>query len=174
MSKTEKTQPSGAGKEIEAGRPAPSSSPFEEVNRVFFDRWFENFFPRSWLRPLRMDWPSWAEMAAPLMTRMPKVDVIDRDNEVLVRAAVPGVEKDGLDVSVSDNTVTLKGETKHEEKEEKGDYYRSEISRGAFTRTIMLPDRVASEGARAEFENGVLELTLPKVEKAKRHTVKIE
>jgi hypothetical protein len=87
-----------------------------------------------------MDWPSWAEMGAPLTTRMPKVDVIDRDKEVFIRAEVPGVEKEGLEVTVSDNAVTIKGETKHEEKEEKSDYYRSEISHGTFSRTIALPD----------------------------------
>ena len=67
-----------------------------------------------------------------------------------------------------------KRKTKHEEKEEKGDYYRSEISRGAFSRTITLPDNVDSEGAKATFENGMLEMTLPKTGKARRHTITIE
>jgi HSP20 family protein len=93
---------------------------------------------------------------------------------VVVRAEVPGVEKDDLDISVSDNTVTIKGETRREEKEEKGDYYRSEISRGTFTRTVMLPGVVATDKAKAKFKDGVLELKLPKVEKTKRRTVKID
>jgi len=87
---------------------------------------------------------------------------------------VPGVKKDDLTVSVSDNVVTIKGETKREQKKEKGDYYHCEISRGAFTRSVALPHYVDSDRAKAAFENGVLELTLPKVEKAKRRTVKID
>jgi HSP20 family protein len=105
---------------------------------------------------------------------MPKVDVIDRDEEVVVRAEVPGVEKDDLEVSVSDNTVTIKGETKHEQKEEKGNYFRSEISRGSFTRTVTLPGVVDTDKAKASFKDGVLELTMPKGEKARRRTVKVD
>lgn len=155
--------------QLQRVEPTRVAAPFEDI-----DRWFENFFPRGWMRPFRTEWPTLGEMAAPFEGRMPKVDVIDRDDEVVVRAEVPGVEKDNLDVSVSDNTVTIKGESRHEEKEEKGDYYRCEISRGAFTRTVALPHYVDSEGAKAKFADGVLELTLPKVEKAKRRTVKID
>jgi HSP20 family protein len=170
MAKEQKKETSGSekGKEIELSRSAHALSPFTEM-----DRWFEGFFPR-WMRPFHMGWPSWGEFAVPFEGRMPKVDVIDRDDEVVVRAEVPGVEKDDLELSVSDNTVTIKGETKREEKEEKGDYYRSEISRGTFTRTVMLPGVVDADKARAEFKDGVLELTMPKVEKAKRRTVKID
>ena len=164
MAKEEKKESKGSetGKEMEVKRPARIVSPFEDM-----DRWFEGFFPRGWMRPSRMDWPRWGEMAAPFEGRMPKVDVIDHDEEVVVRAEVPGVEKDDLDVSISDNTVTIKGETRREEKEEKGDYYRCETSRGAFARTVMLPDYVDTEGAKAKFKDGVLELMLPKVEKAR-------
>ena len=93
---------------------------------------------------------------------------------MIVRAEVPGVRKDDLTVSVSDNVVTIKGETKREHKKEKGDYYHCEISQGSFTRSVDLPHYVDSDRAKAAFENGVLELTLPKVEKAKRRTVKID
>ena len=158
-----------AGKEIEVGCPARVLSPFDEM-----DRWFEQSFPRGWMRRFRRAWPSWDELAAPLEARMPNVDVIDRDEEVVVRAEVPGVGKDDLEVSVSDNTVTIKGETKHEEKEEKGDYYRSDISRGAFTRTVMLPGAVDADKASARFKDGVPELTLPKVEPARRRTIRID
>jgi HSP20 family protein len=156
-------------KEIQTARPARAISPFEEM-----DRWFEQFAPRGWMKPFHREWPSWGEMMAPLETRMPKVDVVDRDDEVLVRAEVPGVEKDDLDVSVSETAVTIKGETRHEEKEEKGDYYRRETTHGSFTRTVALPGTVNAERAKAKFKDGVLELTLPKVEKAKRRNVKID
>lgn len=169
MKAMEQTSRSGAGKGIQPLRPAHIPTPFEEA-----DRWFENFFPRGWLRPLRTEWPAWGEMAAPFQGRMPNVDVIDRDDEVIVRAEVPGVEKRDLDVSVADNVVTIRGEAQREEKEETGDYYCCEISQGAFVRTVALPESVDTEGAKATFQDGVLELTLPKVAKAKRRTLKID
>jgi len=171
MAKKEKKQTQGSemGKEIQTGQSTRARSPFGEM-----DRWFEHFYPRGWLRPSRMEWPSWGGLGTSFEGHVPKVDVIDRDDEVVVRAEVPGVEKDDLDVSVSDNSVTIKGETKREEKEEKGDYYHCEISRGTFARTVVLPGAVDPDKTKARFEDGVLELTLPKVEKAKRHTVKID
>jgi len=160
-------------KDVQATRSARAMSPYEEMDRIF-DRMFESFSPRGWMRPFQREWPSWGELAAPLEMKVPKVDVIDRDDEVIVRAEVPGVNKDDLDVSVSDNSVTIKGETKREEKEEKGNYYRRETSRGAFTRTVALPNYVKTEGCKAKFKDGILELTLPKLEKAKRRTITIE
>lgn len=68
----------------------------------------------------------------------------------------------------------IKGNTSHEEKEERDDYYRREISRGSFTRTLALPGDVDSSKAAAKFKDGVLELTLPKVETSKRRTIKVE
>ena len=161
------------GRDLEAIHPKRGLIPFEEMDRMF-DRWFENFFPRSLLRPFQREWPSWGEMTPAFESRIPKVDVIDRDEDVLVRAELPGVEKDDLDVTVSENSVTIKGETRREKKEEKGDYYRCEISRGSFSRTVALPDYVNTDDTKAKFKDGVLELTLPKVEKTKRRTVKIE
>jgi HSP20 family protein len=171
MAKHTKKQTRGSetGKEIQEARPARTLSPFEEM-----DRMFENYFPRGWMRPFHTEWPAWSKLAAPFEGRMPKVDVIDRDDEVVVRAEVPGVEKEDLDISVSDNSVTIKGKTRHEEKEEKGDYYRCEISQGSFARMVALPDYVDSDAAKAAFKDGVLELTLPKVEKAKRRSIKID
>ena len=132
------------------------------------DRMFDDFFGRRFLRPFGIE-RSFPE----LQTAMPSVDVIDRDDEVVVRAAVPGYKKEEIEISVSDTTLTIKGETKKEEKEEKGDYYRSEISQGAFARVISLPAQVDEEKAKASMKDGMLELTLPKVEKSKRHTISI-
>jgi len=165
----QKSKSSKPSKEIQTTRPTHALSPLEEM-----DRWFEHVYPRGWLRPFHMEWPSWGERAAPFEGRMPKVDVIDRDEDVVVRAEVPGVDKEDLDISITEHSVTIKGETKHEAKEEKGDYYCSEISRGAFVRTLALPGKVDADKAKAQFKDGVLELTLPKVEKAKRRTIKID
>jgi len=155
-------QGKGEGK-LQKVEPARAVTPFDEMERMF-----DNFFSRGWLRP------RWGEMMSAFEERMPRVDVIDREAEVVVRAEVPGVKKEDLDVSVSDNTVTIRGETSHEEKEEKGDYYRSEMSRGSFVRTVLLPSNVNAEQAKASFSDGVLQLTLPKVEKARKRNVKID
>jgi len=155
--------------QIQKAEPARPLSPFEAMDKLF-----ESHFPSSWMRPFRMEWPTWTEGMAPFEGKTPKVDVIDRDDEVLVKAELPGVDKKDVDISVTRNTVTIKGTTSHEEKEEKGDYYRCEMSRGAYQRTVMLPADVAEDKAKATFKDGVLELTLPKLEKAKRHTVKVD
>jgi len=130
------------------------------------DRLFDDFLGRRWLRPA--GWERFAELPG-----FPSVDVIDRDDEVLVRADVPGYKKEDIDISVSNSTLTIKGETKTEEKEEKGDYYRCEISRGAFSRMVPLPAEVDDAKAKASMKDGVLELTLPKLEKSKRHSIAI-
>jgi HSP20 family protein len=131
------------------------------------DRMFDDFFGRRWLRPFGWERP-FAEMPS-----MPSVDVIDRDEEVVVRAEVPGYKKEDIEISVSDSSLTIKGETKTEEKEEKGDYFHCEISHGAFTRTVALPAAVDDAKAKAVMKDGMLELTLPKLEKSKRHTIAI-
>lgn len=131
------------------------------------DRMFEDFFNRRWMRPFGRERP-FGEMAT-----MPSVDIIERDDEVVVRAEVPGYRKEDLDISVSNGTLTIKGESRTEEKEEKGDYYCCEMSHGAFSRTLSLPAQVDDSKARAMVKDGVLELTLPKVEKSKRHTIPI-
>ena len=113
-------------------------------------------------------------MAAPFEGRMPKVDVIDRDTEVVVRAELPGVDKKDLDVSVSANAVTIKASTKAEHKEEKGDYYRCEITQGSISRTVALPADVDGDQAKAAFKDGVLELTMPKVAGSRKQSIKVE
>ena len=143
-------------------------SPFEEM-----ERFFDDYFSRSWLQPFRWARPSWGDLPMPFEGKMPRVDVIDREDEIFVKAEVPGVNKDDLEVSVTESAVSIKGSTRHEEKEEKGDYHRSEITSGSFSRVVPLPAAVDAEKASTAFKDGILELTLPKVKKAKRHTVKV-
>lgn len=149
--------------------PRRELSPFEEMERLFDD-----FLPRHWMR--RWGWPDmgWPAWESRMGLRMPRVDVIDRDEAVVIKAELPGVEKDQLDISLTGDSVTIKGETRKEEREEKGDYFRSEIHRGSFTRTIALPAEVDGEKATATFKDGVLELKLPKVAQTTRRKVKIE
>jgi len=154
---------------LKKAEPAQTLSPFEEM-----DRFFDNYFSRRWMHPFRRGRPSWGELTMPFEGKMPREDVVDRDDEVIVKAEVPGVDKKDLDISVTDNTVSIKGSTSHEEKEEKGNYYHSEISRGSFSRVVPLPAEVDADKASSKFKDGVLELTLPKAKKTKRHTVKVE
>jgi HSP20 family molecular chaperone IbpA len=105
-------------------------------------------------------------MGWPFQAHAPKVDVIDRGRELLVRAEIPGVTRDELQLSLTDRTVTIRGETHKESKEEKGDYFRREIASGSFQRTLALPCDVAGDHAKATFKDGVLELVLPKVGKS--------
>jgi HSP20 family protein len=154
-------------KEIQTATPSHALSPFEDM-----ERWFEEAFPRGWRH--RWGWPLGGRLA-PMMERIaPRVNVIDRDEEILVRAEVPGVKKEDLDISVTENAVTIKGSTKREEVEEKGDFYRREIETGAFARTVGLPGSVDPDKAKATFSDGVLELTIPKISKARRKRIKVD
>lgn len=176
MSKSEKVEKMGDLKSVKSGKAAArsksrASNPFEEM-----EQFMERAFPAGWMSRRHWDWPSWGELAAPFEGRMPKVDVVDRDNEIVVRAELPGIDKKDLDVSMTDNTVTIKAETKKEEEEgeEGGDYYRHEISKGAFARTVTLPADVDTNKSKAKFKDGVLELTVPKMERAKRQSIKVD
>ncbi len=160
----------GKAGEVQRAAPSRTLSPFEEMDRLF-----ESFLPRGWLRPMRWEWPSMGELAAPFEGRLPKVDVVDRDSDILVRAELPGVDKKDLDISITDNTVTIHATTSHESEEEKeGEYYRREITRGTFSRTVALPAEVDADAAKASFKDGILELTVPKVEKAKRRRIEVQ
>lgn len=151
---------------VEREAPSRMLSPFEEM-----DRMFDGFFPHRWMQPFRWEMPHLSGLSD---LKMPKVDIIDRETEILVKAELPGVEKDDIDVSMTDNSVTIKGSTSHEEKEEKGNYYRCEISRGSFSRTVALPSDVDADKAKAAFNDGILELTIPKVEKSHRKNITVE
>lgn len=137
------------------------------------DRLFDGFLNRGSLFPFRRELPTWANLPA-LDTKIPRVDVVERDSEILVRAELPGVEKDKVDISLTEDSVTIKAETRTEQKEEKGNYYRCEITQGSYARTVALPAVVNTEQAKASFKDGLLELTLPKTEKAKRRSIKVE
>lgn len=141
-------------------------SPYEEMERLL-----DEFRSSSWLRPFR---DRMADLALPWEGKLPKLDIVDRDEEVLVRVEVPGVKKEDLEIAVTGNLFTVKGQTRREEKEEKGDYYRCEVSQGSFVRSVALPAEVDDSRAKAQLKDGMLEVTLPKVEKAKKRAIDIE
>ena len=163
-----------ASKELVKERPVSLMSPFGEIEQAF-ERAFENFFPKNWMSPMRWELPYWGDVAMPFEGKQPRVDVIDHDNNIVVKAELPGMEKENIDISMTANTVTIKKAVDtHKKEETKGEYYRCEISRGAFSRTVLLPCDVDGSKAAANFKNGILELTIPKVEKAKRRRITIQ
>jgi HSP20 family protein len=103
----------------------------------------------------------------------PAAEVAEADGDVIVKLEVPGVEKDQLHVSVAEDEVTVRGETRKETEEKKKSYYRQEIRYGAFQRTVALPAEVDPAKARAELKDGILKLTLPKAAQAKARRVDV-
>ncbi len=149
---------------VRESRPAEVYRPLSLFDEM--ERWLDEFFPRGWLRPA-----AWApDLEA---GTLPQIDVIDREEDILVRAAVPGYSKDDIEVTATDDSVTLRGSRKEEHKEEKGDYYCHEIRMGNFTRTLQLPAAVDGSRAEAKFRDGMLELVLPKQPQAKRQKIEI-
>ena len=96
----------------------------------------------------------------------PDVDIFEDGNDVVVKAEMPGMKKEDIDVNITDDMVTVSGEKKKEEKVEKKDYYRVERSYGSFTRSFRLPKEVQSDKAKATFKDGVLEVRVPKTPEA--------
>jgi len=126
---------------------------------------------REWFRPTGWDWP---DLPSLFETRAPSVDVIDRINEIIVTAEIPGIDKDDLQVSVTGRVLTIKGESRSEEETEDGDAHQREICRGSFYRTLTLPAEIDGSKVKAECKDGILELRLPKSPGAKKHNIKLE
>lgn len=134
-----------------------------------FDNFFDDFLSRRW--PRLLDW----NMQTIPEISFPKVDIIDHDDSIEVHAALPGVKKEDLDVSIQNQTITIRTSSKEEKKEEeKGKYFRREISRGEFQRTLSLPDNIDGDQAKASFNDGILKVTIPKTEKSKRKNISVE
>jgi HSP20 family protein len=101
------------------------------------------------------------------------LDVYENDDALVVKAALPGVRPDEVDISVTGDVLTVKGETKSEEETKEDNYHRRELRYGAFSRSIPLPTQVNHDKAEATFENGILTITLPKAEEVKPKSIKI-
>lgn len=98
---------------------------------------------------------------------LPTTDVIDRRTELVVRADLPGVDQKDIEVTVDEDSLTLRGEIQSAAEEEEGNYYRRERAYGSFTRVIPLSVRIKPDEARASFRNGLLEVVLPKADQAR-------
>jgi HSP20 family protein len=102
------------------------------------------------------------------------LDMFQTDSEVVVKAELPGVKPEEVDVSVVEDVLTIKGEHWEEKEEKETSYLRRELSYGSFARSVRLPTSVDSNKAEAVFENGVLTLTLPKAEEVKPKQIKVK
>lgn len=165
---TAKTPARKTKAEAAAAKPAGASP----VTFNDLEKFFEDFMERAWKHPLRFEWPRLPELPS-LLPQTPAVDVVDREKDVVVRAQLPGFKKSELDVSIADRTLTIKGERREEQKEEKDNYFHQEIRTGSFSRSVLLPAEVDAGKAEATFKDGVLELTLPKRRIAKQQQVAV-
>jgi HSP20 family molecular chaperone IbpA len=126
-------------------------SPFTLLQRFFTDGVMELFDERLQPREPGANRPAWD----------PQIDVIQRGNELVVRADLPGLKPDDVTVEVSDGAISISGERRHEFEEDQGSLYRFERSYGAFFRAIPLPEGAIVDQAKATFNDGVLEITVP-------------
>lgn len=136
--------------------------PLREVSEVrsLMDRAFDDFFSRS---------PITYEGIGSI-----NINMMQTDNDVIVRASIPGVKPEDINISISGDTLSLRGELKEDQDYKDANYHIRELRQGSFSRTMTLPVRVDSDKARAEFENGILSLTLPKVEDVKPKTITVK
>jgi len=104
----------------------------------------------------------------------PSVEMYEKDDKFVVRTELPGMKKEEFDISVLGNTLTIKGERKAESEVKDEDYYRCELCYGKFSRSVALPAAVEAKKVEANYENGILEVTLPKAEEAKPKKVEVK
>ena len=128
------------------------------------DRLFSEAFGKNWGTEEGLATGVWA----------PPVDVFETPESIVLKADLPDVKKDDVDISIENGTLTLKGERKMEKETKEKNFYRMERSYGTFTRSFTLPPTVDSEKVGAAFENGVLTLTLPKREESKPKQIKVK
>ncbi len=129
--------------------------------REAMDRLFDDAFTR----PLNVRDGGWSA---------PAIDMYQTDNEVVVKAAIPGFKADDVQINVTGDVLTLRGEMKHEEEKKDKAWHIREQRWGSFERSITLPTDVKADKASADFEDGVLTITLPKAEEVKPKTITVK
>lgn len=142
----------------------------DEVDRIFDDLGLARAWTPS--RSVR----GWSSLSAhPGATAWaPEIELFHRNNELVIRADLPGLTKDDVKVDVTEDHVTIQGERKQEHREERGGLYRSERSYGTFCRDIPLPPGINADQAKATFRDGVLEITMPEPPESARHGRRLE
>ena len=155
--------------EIEKTGDKPTS-PFVDMER-YFSELEKSMFGNLVFRP--MIWPFSATGERAAAAREPRVDIIDQDKDILVKAEMPGMDKKDVKIDLTDHTLHINAEHKKEKKEEKENYYRREISSTRFSRSIALPESVDITQAKASFKDGILEIKLPKSGESKSRSISI-
>ena len=102
------------------------------------------------------------------------IDMYQTEGNIVVKASLPGIEPDGIDISITGNTLTIKGEHKADKETKEEDYLRKEHRYGVFIRSVTIPVEVKSDKAEAMYENGILTLTIPKAEQVKPKAIKVK
>ena len=147
--------------------PTSRAEEFEHwLDRVMEDMWrrpFPSLFGRDRWLPIR-----------PLSIRTPSLDVYEEKDNVVIKAELPGMKKEDVEVNLAGETLTIKGEKKEDKEVKEDDYYRRERSYGSFLRSVALPCEVKSEEIKASFKDGVLEVRLPKTEEAKKKSIAVK
>ena len=141
-------------------------SPFrelEEMERQFGEVFGHSLLPSIWRR-LPMEQMNWA----------PAIDVFEKGDKFVVKAELPGMKEDDIHVSVEGDMLTIRGEKKAESEVKEEDYYRCERSYGSFFRSVALPSTVDASKIAADYEDGVLEVTLPKRSEVKPKKVTVK
>ena len=128
-----------------------------------FDRLFKEAFN-----------PFFGESELSTHTWAPPVDIYETENDIVLKAELPGVDPKDVEVRVEDSTLYMKGERKFEKEVKNENYHRVERSYGSFARSFSLPNSINAEKVKAEFKDGLLTLTLPKREEAKPRAIKID
>lgn len=148
---------------IELYRPGRSIRPWNTVDMMQeMERHFEDMFGRSMMFPAML-----GQVRGREGTWMPALDMIEKDDKFIVKAEVPGMKKEEIDVAVTGDTLTIKGERKTESEAKEEQYHLSERSYGSFFRSITIPSSVDATNIQAAYEDGVLEVTLPKAPEVK-------
>jgi HSP20 family protein len=151
-------------RELAKTEPAKVASAFWDA-----EKWFEDVFKRPLsLGPFHgLRFPGTEEMN-------PSVDIFEDKNDVVVKAELPGIKKEDIDVTLTDDTISIAGEKKKEEEVEKKNYYRWESSYGSFARTFTLPAEVQTDKVKTQFKDGVLEIRIPKTPEAIKKETKVK
>ncbi|MDH5393593.1 MAG: Hsp20/alpha crystallin family protein [Gammaproteobacteria bacterium] len=133
----------------------------------------ENMFSHLWHSPASREEKD--ELAVPMtFSHFPKMDVIDREKEIFIKAELPGIDKNDIDISITNNRLLIKGRSHSENKEEYGDYLKQEIRSSEIYRSFNLPGEIDDENIKTSFNNGVLELVIPKQKSSYRRRIKVE
>ena len=120
----------------------------------------------------------WDDFGMPLSTRvereMPSIDLSETEDTLIIRAEVPGINPEDLEISITDNILTIKGEMKQIDDEERGDYHRMERKYGFFSRTLQLPCKIVQEDVQATYKKGVLSIVMPKCAQVSAPEIRIK